>query len=388
MQRLDPRSFSNAFHLTHNNAVGDPREYYRFVVYPTNPSPNYSIQNNKLTFSFHSESRPMTDGNIEIKQHVSNLFNVRAMIANNYHQLLESARARLLNTPHHKSPALVLDIEKNYFNQHATITETPYRDLNQDEHFVPKTRVLSEEGCFTNHIHYKQSEPKAIDPVYSQTITNHVAAPGLIGYSNVYSEVSATRQNPLKDDEGARVEIFEYGQNEQGEPLGNDILLSSLTPRASIAHRRTIKNETEWFSDVSDINRKSYLSLTKQLQGEQGNAEQIGELFADYAKKGSGFSALIHFHLFRHDQTIQKAKEIAKDLAKDSFSRASNMDIAKYLLEKYDSLKATDFTVNPKGSFARRTNYAILQLTNGLCQNIDEFRTYQAEMNAPRPNQQ
>lgn len=361
----------NATEIIHRD-LGEKNTYYRFFISPITPSAKYCFKDNKFRFS-----NVLNTKLCESSYKIENKFNIQALISTSNQDIIAKIQNR---SPGFTLPTrIIVDIPTKFADEYSEV------DDGKDEAYAVENEKLFGEvvkGIFRkNGIRQLAGSAEAVAPVYSQKISinqlekEYDFLGGAI-YSTNTKKSEDIRANPLVSENNSQNKIKFIKYNTASKDYGHDVLFGEKTPMHVIGCNRTINGISEWYNlQNSDSNKKSYPQLTGQIYRETGMAIKIANLFDDYAKKGTGFSALIHFHMFRHDKNIQKAKEIAKALRSELFSHASNTEIADYLVTKFYELNKKEYKVNQNGSFARRMNYAIAQLTDGMFYSVNEYES-------------
>lgn len=119
----------------------------------------------------------------------------------------------------------------------------------------------------------------------------------------------------------------------------------------------------------------SYDALIKQKTNNSTiinyNAGRFAKLFQDYAdKSGFSFKGVLFWHVKRHHG--KAAGDLALTLR--SMSDSSNEDIMKTLVEKYLYITlVSNKEVKSGGSFHRRLDYSMLQLSHGRYSSVEEY---------------
>lgn len=365
--------------VVRNHHTNNP--YYRFVVFPVNPQAKYAVHKGQLSFVAEGKTIDENFWMSSIEQWIRNQFNIQAIIAKDLNEMLTIGKSRRYTPLQIDGKALIIDIEKSYFDE-ACVYQQSYVEA-PDKAFFPKVNIKLESGCLASQTFIMSSPTvKADFPVFSQ-VRHTITTSGFWCARSKYVDILPDIQpNPLHINVSGRrkvqMEIRDYGTTDAQHNFGKDIIIAREFPGTSVSYRRRRCELTDWCSNLQPgINKESYLYLTNGITSERGNANKIAKLFADHASKGGKtFSGFIHSHFFRHDATIKKAQEISDELQQIAHREDNNEDVALYLAEKFKSLEAEGFKVNPDGSFARRINYAILQLTNGFCHSVADFDDY------------
>jgi len=122
----------------------------------------------------------------------------------------------------------------------------------------------------------------------------------------------------------------------------------------------------------------TYHNLIKQFNAKPDavtNSKVIANLFFDYWDKGTGIKSFMFFH--RRRKHTQLANDLLQELGGDK--SLTNDEIATSILSAYNKAAAVkDF--NPEGSFAKRCNFAIFNLTNGYCETVPEYSVYKQSL--------
>lgn len=125
---------------------------------------------------------------------------------------------------------------------------------------------------------------------------------------------------------------------------------------------------------------KTYCNLLKDFDpspDSHSNALPIKHLFYDYWDKGTGFKQFLFFHMGRNHTNL--AKQLVDYLDKNQ--KASNEEVLDKICELYNQAKSQP-KFNTKGSFATRCNFAVLQLTNGYCDKIEDYLQQRLDQSA------
>lgn len=123
----------------------------------------------------------------------------------------------------------------------------------------------------------------------------------------------------------------------------------------------------------------SYHDLIEEFDykpGATNNAAVIANLFHDYWDKGTGIKRIVFFHTNRNH--TQLAKELVDELSKKEHSNWSNEQIAEAIRANYMLAKEKP-GFDTKGSFARRANFAIVQLSHGYCESVEQYNVHYYE---------
>lgn len=368
----------NLLTFTKNN-----QDYLRLFLSPIDPDPAYSLKEGKLQFRFNQKLKEdAVWGDAYLKLNVYNYFNIQAIIAKNFYQLKANFQARFGETQIPQT--VVVDIPYAFLMEHSEIKNKNWNEKEKSNLTVSVQNL----DTSLNRVDYSDIVSNASGLVYKQIIQKEQVneLPVSTPFSTAYGYSAGTIKgglgyNPLSQNNN-HVEILKYDATPNKADIGADIVISEEAPHKQVGYRRILKNKSDWYNLQSpDASKEAYLNLVKGVDYACCNAEKIAELFNDYARKGSGVSALLHCHLFRHNENVQVAREIAKDLSGPEYGAATNNEVALYLLSKFDALVAElnrkgKSPINPEGSFARRINYAIAQLTEGKFFNISEFRAF------------
>lgn len=373
----------------------DHKRYYRIFIAPILPSVNRCLdQEDKLLFKDRDSifQSPLFS-NDSLKLDVFTDFNVQTAFAPSLTSLKKMYHNRF-GTLAQFIP-LVVDVPQECFQGHDQAVEKQWDKksvLARRAHFMPTINNLDTSW---GRLVYTGITLNTHEPVYQQAV--QVTETRECGpFSNTLLRSDKTQKAPhdLQElSENGLVQVTKY----QGQNFGADVTFTKETPTEYVGRLRVIGDKCDWVNtNKSKQSKASYLHLTEGgvFEYDIANAAKIAALFSDYANKGHGISALFHLHMSRHKDNVKMAQEIGKELAHANYASASNAQVATYLLGKYDELvndlnRQQKAPINPAGSFARRMDYAIAQLTNGQCYSIAEYRAYQEslereERSAPR----
>lgn len=368
---------------------------YRFIIYPTNPAANYVVQNHQLKFAHDFQPRTyQLFGNVapySLHQQTTYFFDVKAAFASTYHDILSFFKARKLSS-FDPSKCLVIELDKAYFDK-AQINHAPYseKQANFNQHDINIQSLSLQRHCLSDEYAYSYTLPEITNryPVYAQSINCQFNYDG-----DCLSNGSTLNKNQFNIEDkdainkhkrllkGMNIEKYDSPHGKK-DTLGQDFYIAYNAPVRAIGYRRSHHGAYDWCTSQHHlINKKSYLKLTQTLNNDNTkNADKIAQLFLDYAGFKFNLAGFLHLQLFRHKQNIHKAVEIANFLTTKEAKQLNNADIASYLVKQYEAL-SKEHHIFKYGSFARRMNYAIMQLTDGLCQTVQEY----VEKDQPQPS--